>query len=244
MINIKSLARGAILGVISASLLAGITGCDNKVKECNQLVDKLNATGDKIKALKDPGSDPVKIESAAEKYAAVFQQGKKDIGALHFQHAKLNGFVKNYTNLATQAVSSAHDLEASVKTMAKDSKDVAKEQKALSDGLAALKKQCAKPSDDCAAVGKILVKMPQAKDDKKLLAGFENLSAALDKVKLKNKKVSKAVATYSSDVKAFAKTFAEMGATKDRIDKGSKAQDALDKKEDALVDKVNGYCHK
>lgn len=104
------------LHAVLGSLLLGLpTGCDDRVSQCNQLVERLNPHTEAlirgVEALATIESDPAAVDRLIE----IIDATDDDLAVLQLQDERLAGFALRYRRQLADARKAAQAMRAAVK---------------------------------------------------------------------------------------------------------------------------------
>lgn len=118
----NNIIRSVLVASVTAVVLVGTFGCNNKVAQCNKLIDKVNVSTAKMdeSAKKLDGNDDAKDLVELGKS---LDTGKKEIESVEISDAKLKGlqgqFVTSIDNMAVSAKAMSAGIEKNDATAVK-----------------------------------------------------------------------------------------------------------------------------
>jgi hypothetical protein len=135
------LARHLITTAAVALPLAIALGCNNKVQQCNKLIDKMNGAVKHMEEYeKKKATTPKEAAENATKLAKNLETSKTDITGVTVEDEKLKGFQSDYTKMLDRFIALMHQQEKvtdekGLETLQKEADGVAADEKKVVDGL-------------------------------------------------------------------------------------------------------------
>lgn len=219
-----------------------LTGCGNKIEQCNQTIDLVNSHLTKMSALNFNSSDGNAMAKSMKDASTAISNLKKEMAALSPSDEKIKSFNTEYMKLLDSSVSIATKTAQLIETVTPLEESSAAKQKKVEETIENLSKACSEP--------KVNRKVCQ-----ELINNVNGVLNSLNRDEEKNPSLDKMKAIEITDekVKPVAAQFITLAGelTADRVKyKKSKAEvdalmeewDKVNQQESKLVDEFNAYC--
>ncbi len=112
---------GLLLGLF-ITLLA-TTGCDSKFKDCQTVIDAINASVERIKKADVGGSEPEKMAKQFQAFATIAEEEAGKLGKIEVETKELGGMVEEYATMAKEVAQAAKDLAGAMEDLTKIAKE-------------------------------------------------------------------------------------------------------------------------
>lgn len=236
--------RLAAAGLIVAFATSALIGCDKKVEECNTVIDKINASVEKLKkAEKTPAGKPEQMAKDLKAYAEVAKAEAGELGKIKVTTPELQKYVEEYQKMAQEVADAALEVANASESLAKMVGDLEKIQKDWEAKMKDVQSACSTPAGDCTKVMQEMTKIPSGSpDDKKFADDLEKWAKGLEAIEVKDDKLKTAVAGFAKVAKDQAALIRKMKESEGKGDAAMKKLDKATDKEDPLVDKINKFC--
>ena len=236
--------RLAAASLALALAMGSFVGCDKKVEECNTVIDKINASVEKLKkAEKAPSGKPEQMAKDLKAYAEVAKTEAGELGKIEVTTAELQKHVDEYQAMAEEVAEAALEVADASEALAKMVGDLEKIQKDWEAKMKDVQTACTSPAGDCKAVMQQMAKIPTGSpDDEKYGDDLDKWAKGLESVEIKDDKLKTAVAAFAKVAKEQAGLVRKMKQAETKGDAAMKKLDKATDKEDPLVDKINKLC--
>jgi chromosome segregation ATPase len=236
--------RHACASLLVALAASGLLGCDKKVEECNTVIDKINASVEKLKkAEKAPSGKPEEMAKDLKAYAEVAKAEAGELAKIEVTTAELQKYVDEYQTMAEEVAEAALEVATASETLAKMVGDLEKIQKDWESKMKDVQEACTSPAGECGTVMKQMTKIPTGSpDDKKYADELEKWGKGLEGIEIKDEKLKTAVAAFAKVAKDQAGLVRKMKEAETKGDGAMKKLDKATDKEDPLVNKINAFC--
>jgi chromosome segregation ATPase len=231
-------------GLALAVATAGIFGCDKKAEECNTVIDKINASVDKLKkAEKAPSGEPEQMAKDLKGYAQVAKAEAAELAKIKVTTPELQKHVEEYQQMAQDVADSALAVAGASESLATLVGDLEKVQKDWEAKMKDVQTACSSPAGECTQVMQEMTKIPTGSPDDKAFADeLDKWAKGLEGVEITDAKLKTAVAAFAKVAKDQSALIRKMKDAEAKGDAAMKKLDAATEKEDPLVDKINEFC--
>ena len=103
--------------------LLATTGCDSKFKDCQTVIDSINASVERIKKAEVGGSEPEKMAKQFQDFAKIAEEEADKLGGIKVETPELKGMVDEYATMAKEVAGAAKELAGAMEELTKIAKD-------------------------------------------------------------------------------------------------------------------------
>lgn len=227
-----------------AMVFLAATGCENKIGQCNALVEQINGSHSVIEEGTDFVMHPEKIQQGLKTFNEHIAAETSKIEKVELSDEKLKGYSKQYVEMMREVGAVISEMATATGKLTELQAKVEGGTKSWMDSVTKLKVDCIKQRKQCDELSKSLQKTPlvtgmRPDEDAKKLKEFKDgiAQVTLEEGELKT--------TRDELVKAlddFSKALEELAGVMSTVEASAKKISEVTSKESPIVDGINGYC--
>lgn len=221
--------------------LGSLSGCDNKVPQCNQMVEILNAAAEKMESYKPEGEDFKKNAEAASEMSRLAQSTGSKLEGVDLKDETLKGFRTQYLEILKHMAAHTQAMSDAMLELTTVQPDAEKANDKLRVTRESIETLCQTATESCQKISDAMASVPSEPAEDEVAAVLKTYGEKLSGLELEDP-LKAAVAKHVEAVEAFRGLVNKATEQQQKAEEADQELSTVIESEKKLVDQLNRYC--